>query len=52
MQGQCSFVTRPQASGGVAVMVWSVARILRELAQQGPEMQAKYDAYLAARKRD
>ena len=39
-------------AGGVAVMVWSVARILRELARQGPEMQAKYDAYLAARHPD
>ena len=36
-------------AGGAAVMVWAVARILRELALQGPEMQAKYDAYLAAR---
>jgi hypothetical protein len=39
-------------AGGVAVMVWSVARILRELAAQGPEMQAKYDAYLAVRHPD
>ena len=39
-------------AGGVAVMVWAVARILRELARQGPEMQAKYDAYLAARHPD
>jgi membrane protein implicated in regulation of membrane protease activity len=36
-------------AGGAVVMVWAVARILRELALQGPEMQAKYDAYLAAR---
>ena len=35
-------------AGGVAVMIWSVARILRELAKQAPEMQAKYDAYMAA----
>lgn len=34
--------------GGVAVMLWSVSRILREIAKQAPEMQAKYDAYLAA----
>ena len=33
-------------AGGVAVMVWSVARILREIAKQAPEMQAKYDAYI------
>ena len=38
--------------GGAAVMVWAVARILRELALQGPEMQTKYDAYLAARHPD
>ena len=34
--------------GGTAVMIWSVARILREIAKQGPQMQAKYDAYIAA----
>ena len=33
--------------GGVVVMIWSVSRILREIAKQTPEMQAKYDAYLA-----
>ena len=33
--------------GGVTVMIWSVSRILREIAKQAPEMQAKYDAYLA-----
>ena len=35
-------------AGGVAVMIWAVARILREIAKQGPEMQARYDAYIAA----
>lgn len=35
-------------AGGVAVMIWAVARILRELARQGPEMQARYDAHIAA----
>lgn len=34
-------------AGGAAVMLWAVARILRELAKQAPQMQAKYDAYLA-----
>ncbi|MBS1140401.1 MAG: hypothetical protein H6R13_1854 [Proteobacteria bacterium] len=34
--------------GGAAVMIWSVARILREIAKQAPEMQARYDAYIAA----
>ena len=34
--------------GGVIVMLWSVSRILREIAKQAPEMQAKYDAYIAA----
>jgi hypothetical protein len=29
-------------------MIWSVARILREIAKQAPEMQAKYDAYISA----
>jgi len=38
--------------GGVAVMIWAVARILREIAKQGPEMQARYDAYIAARHPD
>jgi hypothetical protein len=39
-------------AGGMVVMIWAVARILRELALQGPELQAKYDAYLAARHPD
>ena len=34
-------------AGGAAVMVWAVARILREIALQAPEMQDKYDAYIA-----
>jgi len=33
--------------GGAAVMLWAVSRILREIAKQTPEMQAKYEAYLA-----
>ena len=33
--------------GGTAVMIWSVSRILREIAKQGPQMQAKYEAYIA-----
>jgi len=39
-------------AGGVAVMIWAVSRILREIARQAPEMQAKYDAYIAARHPD
>ena len=35
-------------AGGVAVMIWAVSRILRELARQAPEMQSRYDAYIAA----
>lgn len=35
-------------AGGVAVMIWAVTRILREIAKQGPEMQARYDACIAA----
>lgn len=35
-------------AGGVAVMVWAVARILREITKQAPELQARYDAYIAA----
>lgn len=35
-------------TGGAAVMLWAVSRILRELAKQGPKMQARYDAYIAA----
>ena len=34
--------------GGIVIMIWSVSRILREIAKQAPEMQAKYDAYIAA----
>ena len=34
--------------GGVTVMIWSVARILHEIAKQAPEMQARYAAYIAA----
>ncbi len=33
-------------AGGAAVMIWAVSRILREIAKQAPEMQAKYDAYI------
>ncbi|NTV69993.1 MAG: hypothetical protein HGA71_07595 [Azonexaceae bacterium] len=35
-------------AGGVAVMLWSATRILRELAKQAPQMQAKYEAYIGA----
>jgi hypothetical protein len=34
-------------AGGVVVMIWAVARILREIAKQTPELQARYDAYIA-----
>ena len=34
-------------AGGMAIMFWAVARILREIAKQAPEMQARYDAYIA-----
>lgn len=34
-------------AGGVAVMVWAVARILREIGKQGPELQARYADYVA-----
>jgi hypothetical protein len=33
--------------GGAAVMFWAVARILREIALQAPEMQARYERYIA-----
>ncbi len=33
--------------GGIVVMLWAVSRILRELAKQAPEMQVKYDTYIA-----
>lgn len=39
-------------AGGVAVMLWAVARILRELAKQSPQMQAKFDAYISAQHPD
>ena len=34
-------------AGGVVVMFWAAARILREIARQAPEMQVRYDEYLA-----
>lgn len=40
------------AAGGVAVMLWAVARILRELARQAPDMQARFDAYVGAQHPD
>ena len=33
-------------AGGIVIMLWSVSRILREIAKQAPEMQAKYDQYI------
>lgn len=33
-------------AGGAAIMLWSVSRILREIAKQAPEMQAKYQSYI------
>jgi hypothetical protein len=39
-------------AGGVAVMLWSVARILRELAKQSPEMQAKFESYVGTQHPD
>lgn len=33
--------------GGIAVMIWAVARILREIGKQGPELQARYAEYIA-----
>lgn len=35
------------AAGGLVVLLWAVSRILRELAKQSPEMQARYAAYIA-----
>ncbi len=34
--------------GGIVIMLWSVSRILREIAKQAPEMQVKYDRYIGA----
>lgn len=34
-------------AGGVVVMLWAVARIQREIARQGPELQARYQRYVA-----
>lgn len=31
---------------GVVLMFWAASRILRELARQAPEMQARYQAYI------
>lgn len=35
-------------TGGVAVMIWAVARIRREITKQTPGMQARYDTCIAA----
>ncbi len=35
-------------ASGATVMFWAVTRILREIARQGPDMQARYEAYVAA----
>ena len=35
-------------AGGAVIMVWAVGRILREIAKQAPQIQAKYYAYIAA----
>lgn len=32
--------------GGALIMLWSVARILREIGKQSPAMKEKYDAYI------
>lgn len=34
-------------AGGIVVMLWAVARILREIAKQAPEMKERYDQYIA-----
>lgn len=34
-------------AGGVVIMLWAVARIQREIAKQGPELQARYRRYIA-----
>jgi hypothetical protein len=39
-------------AGGIAVMLWAVARILRELAKQSPEMQARFEAYVGTQHPD
>jgi hypothetical protein len=39
-------------AGGIAVMLWAVARILRELAKQSPEMQARFEAYVGTQHAD
>lgn len=39
-------------AGGAAVMIWAVARILREIAKQAPELQARYETYIAAQHPD
>ena len=39
-------------AGGVAVMIWAVARVLREISKQAPELQARYDAYITAQHPD
>lgn len=39
-------------AGGVVVMFWAVARILREINKQAPEMQERYAAWIAARHPD
>ncbi len=38
--------------GGLLVMFWAVTRILRELAQQAPEMQARHARWMSERHPD
>jgi hypothetical protein len=33
-------------AGGVVVMFWAASRILREIAKQGPELEARYAQYI------
>lgn len=33
-------------AGGAVIMLWSVARILREIGKQAPVMQVEYDTYI------
>lgn len=35
-------------AGGLLLMFWAVARLLREIMKQGPEMQARYGRYIAS----
>lgn len=40
------------AAGGIAVMIWAVGQVFKEMGKQAPAVQAEIDAYVASRRPD